>query len=370
MLKEFRVRNFMNFRDELIFSLENKKSYEFNNDLISNGIIEKAAVIGYNASGKSNLGEALLDIANHITDVAKTTVSKGLYTNLYSQDKEAHFSYTFQFDKNEVIYQYDKIDPITVTRERVWINKKEVLRKDNDSVLIDLAGAETVNIDNMNSTISLVRYVYANTALDKSDIYSNTFIKFVEFVKGMLMISATDTRKYAGFTNVQGNMFSLICDLDHGVEDLEKFLHSCEIDYKLVEMEDEEGKNIYCKYDKKIVKLSSLCSSGTRALVFFFYWRKQCKDIKFMYIDEFDAFYHTDLALSVVKLLIKEKGEQVVVSTHNTDIISNEILRPDCYFELGDNKLLPLYQKTTKALRQAHNLQKMYKAGAFNEQPR
>ena len=51
MLKEFRVRNFMNFRDELIFSLENKKSYEFNNDLISNGIIEKAAVIGYNASG-------------------------------------------------------------------------------------------------------------------------------------------------------------------------------------------------------------------------------------------------------------------------------------------------------------------------------
>ena len=344
MLKEFRVRNFMNFRDELIFSLENKKSYEFNNDLISNGIIEKAAVIGYNASGKSNLGEALLDIANHITDVAKTTVSKGLYTNLYSQDKEAHFSYTFQFDKNEVIYQYDKIDPITVTRERVWINKKEVLRKDNDSVLIDLAGAETVNIDNMNSTISLVRYVYANTALDKSDIYSNTFIKFVEFVKGMLMISATDTRKYAGFTNVQGNMFSLICDLDHGVEDLEKFLHSCEIDYKLVEMEDEEGKNIY--------------------------WHKQCKDIKFMYIDEFDAFYHTDLALSVVKLLIKEKGEQVVVSTHNTDIISNEILRPDCYFELGDNKLLPLYQKTTKALRQAHNLQKMYKAGAFNEQPR
>ena len=270
MLKEFRVRNFMNFRDELIFSLENKKSYEFNNDLISNGIIEKAAVIGYNASGKSNLGEALLDIANHITDVAKTTVSKGLYTNLYSQDKEAHFSYTFQFDKNEVIYQYDKIDPITVTRERVWINKKEVLRKDNDSVLIDLAGAETVNIDNMNSTISLVRYVYANTALDKSDIYSNTFIKFVEFVKGMLMISATDTRKYAGFTNVQGNMFSLICDLDHGVEDLEKFLHSCEIDYKLVEMEDEEGKNIYCKYDKKVVKLSSLCSSGTRALVFFF----------------------------------------------------------------------------------------------------
>ena len=367
MLKEFRVRNFMNFRDELIFSLESEKNYEFNNYLIADGVIKNAAIVGYNASGKSNLGSAILDIANHISDTAKTNVSKGLYTNLNSEDKEAHFSYVFQFEKHIVKYKYDKIDLQTVTRERVWIDGKEVLCKDKDHVLISLAGAETVNLDIINSDISLVRYIYANTVLDKDDVYSKVFIEFVEFVKGMLVAMATDTRKYAGFTNTSGNMFSLICDLENGVSELEEFLHRVGVDYNLIEMSDEEGKNIYCKFGNRAVKLSSLCSSGTRSLVFFFYWYKQRKNIKFMYLDEFDAFYHTDLAKQIMKILTEMEDMQIIVSTHNTDVISNEFLRPDCYFILEDNEIQPIYKRTRKALREAHNLQKMYKAGAFNE---
>lgn len=68
-----------------------RKNYEFNHYAISNGVIKTAAVVGYNASGKSNLGNAILDISNHITDNGKTNISKGLYTNLNSEDKEAHY---------------------------------------------------------------------------------------------------------------------------------------------------------------------------------------------------------------------------------------------------------------------------------------
>ena len=57
---------------------------------------------------------------------------------------------------------------------------------------------------------------------------------------------------------------------------------------------------------------------------------------------------------------------QIILTTHNTDIMSNDILRPDCYFEIKD-KVTPLADLTDKDLRKAHNLQKMYKAGAFNE---
>lgn len=369
MLKEFRVRNFMNFRDELVFSLESGKNYEFNNHVISEGVIKNAAVVGYNASGKSNLGNAILDIANHITDTAKTNISKGLYTNLNSEDKEVHFSYTFQFGEHIVKYQYDKVDPLTVKRERVRIDGKEVLCKDGNHILIDLAGAENVNVDNINSSISLVRYIYANTVLDTENTYSKVFAEFVDFVKGMIMCAATDTRKYAGFTDASGNMFSLICEMDGGVKGLEQFLHGLGIKYNLIEMEDEEGKNIYCKFGNRTVKLSSLCSSGTRSLVFFFYWYKQRDNIKFMYLDEFDAFYHTDLSKDILKLLIEIEKMQIIVSTHNTDVISNELLRPDCYFILEDNEIQPFYKCTRKALREAHNLQKMYKAGAFNEKP-
>lgn len=41
--------------------------------------------------------------------------------------------------------------------------------------------------------------------------------------------------------------------------------------------------------------------------------------------------------------------------------MSNDILRPDCYFILKNNKI-SLDKTTTKELRRAHNLEKMYKA--------
>ena len=46
--------------------------------------------------------------------------------------------------------------------------------------------------------------------------------------------------------------------------------------------------------------------------------------------------------------------------------MSNDLLRPDCYFLLKDNKIKAISDLTEKELRQAHNLQQMYKAGAFN----
>ncbi len=54
------------------------------------------------------------------------------------------------------------------------------------------------------------------------------------------------------------------------------------------------------------------------------------------------------------------------VTTHNTDLMSNDILRPDCYFLIQDNQIKAISECTEKELRKAHNLQKMYKAGAFN----
>ena len=69
----------------------------------------------------------------------------------------------------------------------------------------------------------------------------------------------------------------------------------------------------------------------------------------------------------MLKILMEIEKMQIIVSTHNTDVISNELLRPDCYFILEDNEIQPFYKRTRKALREAHNLQKMYKAGAFNE---
>lgn len=90
------------------------------------------------------------------------------------------------------------------------------------------------------------------------------------------------------------------------------------------------------------------------------------KKASLVFIDEFDAFYHFELSEGVKKKVNEITGVQIFTTTHNTDLMSNDLLRPDCYFLLKDNSVKPLSELTEKELRQAHNLQKMYKAGAFN----
>ena len=48
-----------------------------------------------------------------------------------------------------------------------------------------------------------------------------------------------------------------------------------------------------------------VASNGTKALYTFFYWYKTSTDVSFMFIDEFDAFYHFELAESIVQVLEK-----------------------------------------------------------------
>lgn len=58
-----------------------------------------------------------------------------------------------------------------------------------------------------------------------------------------------------------------------------------------------------------------------------------------MFIDEFDAFYHYELAKALVELLERMSGSQTILTSHNTNLLSNRIMRPDCYFILTDERL-------------------------------
>lgn len=61
-------------------------------------------------------------------------------------------------------------------------------------------------------------------------------------------------------------------------------------------------------------------------------------------------------------------GWTFVVATHNTALISNDILRPDCYFVWNEEKqcAVSFDNLTNKELRLAHNIEKMFRAGDFS----
>jgi AAA15 family ATPase/GTPase len=67
-------------------------------------------------------------------------------------------------------------------------------------------------------------------------------------------------------------------------------------------------------------------------------------------------------------MFLKEKSpnSQIIFTTHNTNLMSNRLMRPDCLFILSQKeKLTALCDATQRELREGHNLEKMYISGEF-----
>jgi AAA15 family ATPase/GTPase len=86
-----------------------------------------------------------------------------------------------------------------------------------------------------------------------------------------------------------------------------------------------------------------------------------------MFIDEFDAFYHFELAEIIVKRLKALPLSQVILTSHNTNLITNRIMRPDCYFILTGGRLTSFKNATRRELREGHDLERLFLAGEFDE---
>jgi len=62
---------------------------------------------------------------------------------------------------------------------------------------------------------------------------------------------------------------------------------------------------------------------GTVSLTLFYFWYQRLKDkekCSFLFIDEFDAFYHHALARTIIERLKEVENTQVLLTTHNTSI--------------------------------------------------
>ena len=370
MLKRFSVTNFKNFKNKTVFELDKPANYEFNSVIVKNNIITKGIIYGINGSGKSNLALALFDIVIHLTDKEKTIDKYQFYLNLDSTKSEADFEYCFDFDGSEVIYQYSKTDVMTLVREALYINGQEVLQYEfsRKTGYTSLKGAETLQLSSALTTevdrLSRVKYVKSNAILQDTP-ENRSFMSFISFIDNMLMFYSLDEKRYQGLC-VGPDSYTQGIIREGKEKEFEEFLRSQGVNYNLIDVAVNGQKELFCKFNNMSVPFYLVASTGTRSLALFYYWYLKMTQASFVFIDEYDAFYHFELSQELIEL-VKQLGDtQVFVSTHNTDLISNDLLRPDAYFLIRDNDIHSFDKITDKELRRAHNIQKMYKAGSFN----
>ncbi|MGQ4002903.1 AAA family ATPase [Francisellaceae bacterium CB299] len=378
MLTKFSVKNFKNFKDEIVFDLSKSRDYKFNQECIKDSIVNKSIIYGKNASGKTNLILAMFDVVSNFTDKVSDPMmvrhhegAYMFYKNLYAKEHDLiEFDYEFEINFKKVIYSYKKTDKETFVYEKITIDGNVVAELDrkNTDIKIGINDLEKSGFDPKlsNNKMSIIRYIYNNSKIKNlTDDASKTFVMFVIFVEKMLMLYSLDKRGFIGFSSSTNSIYKEIVENDK-VQDFQKFLFNVGLDYELVETVDEYNMpSIAIKFGDTQALFSKICSSGTNSLALFYYWSMNIKDISLLVIDEFDAFYHHKLASTIVKQLI-DNGCQVILTTHNTSIMTNDLMRPDCYFNIENNGIKSFSDLTNKELRFAHNLGKLYTSGKFD----
>lgn len=368
MLTKFVVENYRGFMGRLEWDLSKPGSYTYNTNAISNGIIKNGVIYGRNGAGKSNLGLALFDIANHLSHKWTKPDYYLNYACAAHYDQPVKFEYTFSLGGHTLVYCYSKVVDsemkVVILQELLYIDNKEVFQKDEHDlkVAIDFGLSEEAIQNFMESAnnISVVKFLLGTVPLPEG----HALLRLRYFVENMLFFRSLDYREFIGLNEGRSNIEEYILN-NALADDFADFLNELSgVEYKFAPVSPGD-KMLYCLFDGNKVPFQMVASTGTLNLELQYFWLKEMVKASFVFVDEFDAFYHFDLSYHIAERLF-EGENQVFLTTHDTFLLSNDLLRPDCFFVLKSNEIKDLCDLTDKELRSGHNLEKLYRGGKFD----
>lgn len=374
MLKSLMVSNFKAFEKPVTIDFSTTGNYTFNTEAVKDGIVKTAVMYGKNASGKSSLGLAIFDIVGTLTDNYISLENYSNYENRSSKGNIVSFEYTFSFGSKDITYSYKKTDFKFLLSEKLTIDGKTLIEynraENKDNISVALKGAENVNLNLNKLNFSILRFIKSNVILARNE-ENELFEKMYEFVSKMLLFWSLDTRGFVGYTPVTGqSIIDKIVKEGH-FSDLQKFFKDAGFEDELDHRVWNGTEQLMITYgNNNTIDFNLAASSGMRSLLLVYYWLEDIADEtkcpSFIFIDEFDAFYHFELSYFIIERL-KSYNCQVLLTTHNTSIFTNDLLRPDCYYICTKDKIVNAHNATSKELRFGHNLEKLYRGGTFGK---
>lgn len=256
MLKKFILKNYKNFKEEIVIDFQGISGYQFSQDCITDGIISKMLIYGRNATGKTNLGRAL-------TDIKKTMLGIGYYLgkreilNADSTEDSARFTYEFKFGEQTLVYQYAKFSDQDLKEEKLIIDDQLIFECDFEQKKynfenLNYINAESANIDRYIQSMDLegmeneipepvlpfLRWLISNVALENDSI----LLKLGSYVRRMTDISASNVMAYSPM-RVKDSFYEALEEPDR-LKDLEDFLNGMGIICKLVLKKLPDGQSV------------------------------------------------------------------------------------------------------------------------------
>ena len=363
MLKQFEVSGYKGFKDKITLNLSDIRDYRFNRECVRDGLLDKAIIYGNNATGKTNLGAALLDIKSHLFKNDTPDWLYNYYLNTESETGYAEFHYVFQFTKNSVDYLYRKNSNQDLVFEQLAIDGKTLFISGRLEKIFDFEGLS--EICTMDKHIDSEKGSVLKQILCHSDLADeHPFRQLNSFVSSMLWYGEQSEIDYRDNSTIGKAYRDFIFEEDN-IAQFEEILKSSGVEKKLVCVYKGERRTLCFESDIP-VPFFGTASRGILALYAFFFLYKTSSNVSFIYLDDFDVFYYYKLSEIIVDMLKKMNNTQIILTSHSTHLLSNNIMRPDCYFLLSNNKLTSFANATDREIRFGHNLEKLYLAGEFD----
>ena len=426
MIQEFKISNYLSFKDEVTFSFEATKDTTFDEYQVVEvapdvRLLRFAVVYGANASGKSNLIRAFeflhdfwFETKKDITEktdaipfkLDRETPKQPSFFSLKFYVEGVRYWYQLEVDERKVhsekLYYYSSVQP-TLLFERTLSNTVSVVSFNPAVVKISTVAKEEINLKCLPNISFFAARNQVNVALPKIDAARdwmkqrildtiNPVSPMFEFAESKILEDEILKKHLLDF--VKEADFN-ITDIKSKKEKQEVPPHFLDFIKKSETLPEEEKERILedaytqisTDFEHTVKNLrgtekhflpEDLESEGTRRITGVqtaLYMTLQAE--AFLAIDEIESSLHPELIVFLLKKFLENKNNraQLLITTHYDPLLNqtDELFRKDSVWftdknEAGSTELYSLVE--FNGLNRIASLQKAYRQGRFGAIPR
>jgi|DewCreStandDraft_4_1066084.scaffolds.fasta_scaffold00072_146 hypothetical protein len=417
MLIQFTVGNFRSFKECVTLSMVAAKlnardpQLDINNTFRVNDeltLLTSAGIYGANASGKSNLIEAIRFMRHYVlTSSRESQADEPIDTvpfKLDAQTEHAPSYFEVVFLLEGVPYRYGfQVTPKQVETEWLFYspNKKEarLFTREGSEIFISRAIKRGQAIKSLTRPNALFLSVAAQ-------FNNEVAIKVLEWFRSVNVISGLDDTAYGGFTtyvftedqSYRSNIVDLLRESDVGINNVvfEK-INVSDADIFPKDMPQELRDFIIkrMKGEGELIKFKSVhlrnCENGAVEEILFDLHEESegtqklfrlsgpvidtLREGKVLVIDEIEARLHTLLTRKLISLFnspqTNPKHAQLIFATHDTNLLSNQLFRRDqiWFVEKDEEGASHLYSLAELKVRNDASFENDYLKGKYGAIP-
>jgi AAA15 family ATPase/GTPase len=424
MIIEFKVENFLSFKDLTTLSMVTARSFKEHKDthtiVIDSklSLLKSAVIYGNNASGKSNLlqamdfmkqiilnsfRDALLENSDRKFPLEKFALSskseqESSFFELSFFNNGTKYRYGFEIDYDKVVAEWlyhttsKEVYLFKRDLQNIEVNKsafKEGLGKEDDvkenvlfiSVLATLGKETSSSIVEWFKKFNIINGIHdrghKRYTIDKLKSDKNFLHWVLHFIKYLEISNLTTTEEDVNEIDIE-----TLREKEND-EDLINLLTSI---HKIKSRQTKRDQLItyHRKYDENNVLIDTISfnfdkqeSEGTKKLLYLLGpWYDTLKNGKVLIIDELDSRLHSHLTLRLIDFFHKSNlnQAQLICAVHDISLLNKETFRRDQIWfveknQFGASELISLADFKTDTVRNKSAFDKNYLEGRYGAVP-